>query len=114
MCIRDSLGAQLARQVQEQIDSLASRGVGLAAFIVDGIFSTDGIHPADHGVLQPAIDVVHRAGGLFILDEVQSGFARTGTNMWGYQRFGVLPDLVTTGKPFAVGLPCLLYTSRCA
>ncbi len=99
------LGAQLARQVQEQIDSLASRGVGLAAFIVDGIFSTDGIHPADHGVLQPAIDVVHRAGGLFILDEVQSGFARTGTDMWGYQRFGVLPDLVTTGKPTANGLP---------
>lgn len=99
------LGTRLAQQVQEQIDCLASRGVGLAAFIVDGLFSTDGVFSADDGVLQPAIDVVHRAGGLFILDEVQSGFGRTGDVMWGYERFGVLPDLVTLGKPMANGLP---------
>lgn len=99
------LAQKLANEVQAQIDDLASRGVGIAAFIVDGIFSTDGIFPADYGVLQPAIDVVRRAGGLFILDEVQSGFARTGDHMWGYERFGILPDLVTTGKPTANGLP---------
>lgn len=99
------LGALLAAQVQAQIDDLASRGVGLAAFIVDGIFSTDGIHPADNGVLQRAAEVVRRAGGLFILDEVQSGFGRTGDNLWGYERFGVLPDMVTMGKPMANGLP---------
>lgn len=99
------LGAWFAAQVQLQIDDLASRGVGLAAFIVDGIFSTDGIHPADHGVLQQAADIVRRAGGIFILDEVQSGFGRTGENLWGYERFGVLPDMVTMGKPMANGLP---------
>lgn len=99
------MGQWLANQVQEQIDDLASRGVGLAAFIVDGIFSTDGIHPADKGILAPAIEVVHRAGGLFIMDEVQSGFGRTGDHLWGYERFGVVPDLVTIGKPMANGLP---------
>lgn len=99
------LGAWFADQVQTQIDDLASRGVGLAAFIVDGVFSTDGIHPADDGVLQRAAEVVRRAGGLFILDEVQSGFGRTGDHLWGYERFGVLPDLVTMGKPMANGLP---------
>lgn len=99
------IGALFAAQVQTQIDSLASRGVGLAAFIVDGTFSSDGIHPADNGMLREAVEVVHRAGGLFIMDEVQSGFARTGDHMWGYERFGVLPDLVTMGKPMANGLP---------
>ena len=99
------LGAWFAAQVQAQIDDLASRGVGLAAFIVDGLFSTDGIHPADNGVLQQAADVVRRAGGLVILDEVQSGFGRTGDHLWGYERFGVLPDMVTMGKPMANGLP---------
>ena len=106
------LGAELAAQVQAQIDDLASRGVGIAAFIVDGIFSTDGIHPADHGVLTAAVDVVRRAGGLLIMDEVQSGFARTGDFMWGYERFGVLPDLVTTGKPMANGLPAAAVVSQ--
>lgn len=101
----EDLAQRLAREVQQEIDSLASRGVGLAAFIVCGIFSTDGIFSADNAVLQPAIDVVHRAGGLFILDEVQTAFGRTGDNLWGYERFGVLPDLVTMGKPMANGLP---------
>ena len=99
------LGEWFAAQVQTQIDDLASRGVGLAAFIVDGVFSTDGIHPADDGVLRRAAEVVRRAGGLFILDEVQSGFGRTGDHLWGYERFGILPDLVTLGKPMANGLP---------
>ncbi|MFT4009878.1 MAG: aminotransferase class III-fold pyridoxal phosphate-dependent enzyme [Nocardioidaceae bacterium] len=95
----------LASRVQEQIDDLNRHGVGLSAFIVDGLFSSDGIYPADNGVLQPVFDVVHRAGGLFILDEVQTGFARTGDHMWGHQRFGITPDLVTLGKPMANGLP---------
>ena len=99
------LGAWFAAHVQAQIDDLASRGVGIAALIVDGIFSTDGIHPADNGVLRQATEVVRRAGGLLILDEVQSGFGRTGDHLWGYERFGVLPDMVTLGKPMANGLP---------
>jgi 4-aminobutyrate aminotransferase-like enzyme len=99
------LGAWLAAQVQEQIENLNRHGVGLSAFIADGLFSSDGIYPADHSILRPVADVVRRAGGLFILDEVQSGFARTGDHMWGHQRFGVIPDLVTLGKPMANGLP---------
>lgn len=99
------LGRWLAGQVQEQIDSLHRHGVGLSAFIADGLFSSDGIYPANRGVLQPVADVVRRAGGLFILDEVQSGFARTGDFMWGHQYFDVVPDMVTLGKPMANGLP---------
>lgn len=100
----DDLGSWFAARVQEQVDDLRRHGIGLSAFLVDGIFASDGIYPPFEGVLQQAADVVRKAGGLFILDEVQSGFARTG-DMWGHQHFGVVPDLVTLGKPMANGLP---------
>ncbi len=90
--------------VQTQIDDLARRGVRLAALVVDSIFSSDGIYP-DPGVLAAAADLVHRAGGLIISDEVQPGFARTGAAMWGYQRSGFTPDLATMGKPMGNGMP---------
>lgn len=48
---------------------------------------------------------MRRAGGLFIADEVQSGFGRSGSRLWGYQRHGVEPDIVTMGKPMGNGFP---------
>jgi len=90
--------------LQAQIDDLNRRGVQLAAFVVDSMFSSDGIHP-DPGVLKAAIELVHRAGGLLISDEVQSGFGRTGEAMWGYQRSNIVADLVTMGKPMGNGMP---------
>jgi 4-aminobutyrate aminotransferase-like enzyme len=60
-------------------------------------------HPTD--LFGPVIDVVHKAGGLFIADEVQSGFGRTGEKLWGYQRHGIAPDIVTMGKPMGNGFP---------
>ena len=51
------------------------------------------------------IDEVHRAGGLYVADEVQSGFGRIGAGLWGFQRHGIGPDIVTIGKPMGNGLP---------
>jgi 4-aminobutyrate aminotransferase-like enzyme len=48
---------------------------------------------------------VRAAGGLFIADEVQPGFGRTGEHFWGYQGYDVVPDLVTLGKPIGNGHP---------
>jgi 4-aminobutyrate aminotransferase-like enzyme len=48
---------------------------------------------------------VHKNGGIFIADEVQPGFARTGDAFWGFARHGVVPDIVTTGKPMGNGIP---------
>lgn len=100
-----NMGRWLADRVQEQIDDLDRHGNGLAAFVVDSLFTSDGIysHPTD--LLKPVIDVVHKAGGLFVADEVQCGFARTGKRMWGYQRHGIDPDIVTLGKPMGNGYP---------
>ena len=53
------------------------------------------------------------AGGLYIADEVQSGFGRTGTHLWGYQRHdGLVPDIVTMGKPMGNGLPIAGLVAR--
>nr|WP_255635670.1 aminotransferase class III-fold pyridoxal phosphate-dependent enzyme [Azospirillum sp. 412522] len=55
-------------------------------------------------IYRAALQSAHRAGGLFISDEVQPGFGRTG-GMWGFQRHGVVPDIVTMGKPMGNGFP---------
>ncbi|MFC3395393.1 aspartate aminotransferase family protein [Brenneria rubrifaciens] len=99
------MGQRMARQVAEQIDELQRRGQGLAAFIADSVFSSDGIYADPTDLLAPVAEVVRAAGGLFIADEVQSGFARTGDALWGFQRHGVDPDIITLGKPMGNGYP---------
>lgn len=49
--------------------------------------------------------MVHANGGIFIADEVQPGFARTGERFWGFGRHGIVPDVVTLGKPMGNGIP---------
>src|SRR5262249_24059486 len=51
-------------------------------------------------------------GGLFIADEVQPGFGRLGETMWGFQRHGLVPDLVTMGKPMGNGHPVAAVAAR--
>ena len=99
------MGEWLAAQVSDQILDLKRRGQGLAAFVADSLFTSDGIFPNEPGMLEPVIAVVRSAGGVFVADEVQSGFARTGLRMWGYQRHGVIPDIISLGKPMGNGYP---------
>ncbi|KGM13743.1 aspartate aminotransferase family protein [Cellulomonas bogoriensis] len=101
----EELGAWFARQVAAQIADLEAAGHGVAALLVDSIFSSDGVFPDPAGFLAPAVDLVHDAGGVVISDEVQPGFGRTGAEFWGFARHGVVPDLVTTGKPMGNGIP---------
>jgi 4-aminobutyrate aminotransferase-like enzyme len=98
-------GEQFAADVQAAIDDLRRHGVQPAALLFDTIFSSDGIlsHPA--GFIAKAVAAVRSAGGVFIADEVQPGFARTGAAMWGFERHGVTPDLVVLGKPMGNGMP---------
>jgi 4-aminobutyrate aminotransferase-like enzyme len=101
----EHMGRWMAGQVAEQIADLERRGEGVAAFIADSLFSSDGIFADPTDLLAPVADVVRKAGGLFIADEVQSGFGRSGAQLWGYQRHGVEPDIVTMGKPMGNGFP---------
>jgi len=106
------IGARLARQVRHEIDELERRGEGIAAFIADSLFSSDGIyaHPTD--ILQQITEVVHAAGGVVIADEVQAGFGRSGDRLWGFQRHGQVPDIVTMGKPMGNGFPVAAVAVR--
>jgi 4-aminobutyrate aminotransferase-like enzyme len=94
-----------ADAVTAAIDELEQRGYGLAALLCDSIFSSDGVFSDPEGFLQETISRVHNRGGVYIADEVQPGFGRCGTCMWGFQRHDVVPDIVTMGKPMGNGFP---------
>lgn len=100
----DVAGAFTA-SVEAAIADLTRHGIRPALFICDGIFASDGVFDGPAGFLQGAVAAIRAAGGLYIADEVQSGFGRTGDAMWGFQRHGVTPDIVTMGKPMGNGYP---------
>jgi 4-aminobutyrate aminotransferase-like enzyme len=102
----------LAGRVRTAITDMNRHGVRLAAFIADSLFSSDGLRPGPAGFLRPVAEVVRAAGGLFIADEVQPGFGRTGEAMWGFQRHGVVPDLAVMGKPMGNGMPVAGVAAR--
>ena len=105
-------GVNFTAAVAWAIADLERYGVRLAAFLADSLFSSDGIFPDPAGFLAPVAEITRAAGGLYIADEVQSGFGRTGTHMWGYQRHGIVPDIVTMGKPMGNGLPIAGLVAR--
>ncbi len=106
------LSATFAGHVTAAIADLESSGVGFSALLVDSIFSSDGVFAEPRGFMQAAVDAVHRARGLFIADEVQCGFGRTGASLWGFDRHGVQPDVVTFGKPMGNGYPMGAVVTR--
>jgi 4-aminobutyrate aminotransferase-like enzyme len=84
---------------------MEAQGIRPALLIVDTIFSSDGVYPDPAGFLAPAVAAIHATGGLFLADEVQPGFGRTGSHFWGFQRHGLVPDMVSMGKPMGNGYP---------
>jgi 4-aminobutyrate aminotransferase-like enzyme len=108
----DDAGPVFAAHVAAAIEDLRGNGIGLAAFLADSLLSSDGVIADPAGFLRPVQELVHEAGGLYIADEVQSGFGRTGSHLWGYQRHGLSPDVVTLGKPMGNGLPVAGLVAR--
>ena len=106
----DEVAARFTADVAQAADDLVAAGYGVSCLIVDTIFSSDGVF-ADP-VLGAAVDKVRTRGGVFIADEVQPGFARTGASMWGFDRHGVVPDIVTMGKPMGNGFPVAAMAAR--
>ena len=111
-CTAGEFGAWMAGQVREAVADMNRHGIKFAALLADSIFSSDGVYPDPVGYLKPVIDTVHELGGVWIADEVQPGFTRTGDAFWGFGRQGIVPDLVTSGKPMANGLPTSLMAAR--
>ncbi len=100
----DALADAYANEVQHAIESFAANGVKFAGMIVCPIFANEGLPDVPPGYMEKAIALVSEAGGLYIADEVQSGFGRTG-EWWGHTSSGVTPDILTLGKPMGAGHP---------
>lgn len=98
-------GGAFAAHLDSAILMLKEHGHRIAAFFLDTIYTSDGIHIAPPGYLAAAWQKVRAAGGLCIADEVQAGFGRTGDYRWGFEQQGVVPDIVTLGKPMGNGHP---------
>jgi 4-aminobutyrate aminotransferase-like enzyme/Ser/Thr protein kinase RdoA (MazF antagonist) len=98
-------GAKYAQQVFDAIEKAAGEGRQIGAFIAESLPSCGGqiVLPADY--LREAYRYVRTAGGVCIADEVQTGFGRVGTHFWGFETQGVVPDIVTMGKPIGNGHP---------
>jgi 4-aminobutyrate aminotransferase-like enzyme len=90
--------------VATSIGSLKMEGAGFAGLILCPIFANEGLPDIPAGFMSRVTDLVHRAGGLVIADEVQAGYGRTGL-WWGYEKTAFRPDIVVTGKPMGNGLP---------
>ncbi|MDI9313479.1 MAG: aminotransferase class III-fold pyridoxal phosphate-dependent enzyme, partial [Hydrotalea sp.] len=105
-------GAKYAGDVDNAIASLAQENMKPAAYFLDSTFITNGILEPMAGYVAEVFKKIRAAGGLCIGDEVQSGFGRMGKNFWGYQHHGVMPDIVTIGKPAGNGHPLGIVITR--
>lgn len=110
----DDPGAAFVADVRAALDAMRAAGVRPAALVVDSILSSDGVHADPAGFLAPAVDAVRAAGGILVADEVQPGFGRTGSAFWGFERHGLVPEVVTTGKPMGNGMPIAAVAAQAA
>ncbi len=76
----------------------------VAAIIIEPVQGEGGFYPAPPAFLRALRDICDRHGIVFIADEIQSGFARTG-RMFAIEHAGVVPDLITVAKSLAGGVP---------
>jgi 4-aminobutyrate aminotransferase-like enzyme len=101
----EALAERALRDVDVAIASLQSQGHGVAALLLDTMLSSEGLTRLPPGYFEGLVARVRAAGGVLIADEVQPGFGRTGEHFWGYQSYGVVPDIATLGKPMGNGHP---------
>jgi 4-aminobutyrate aminotransferase-like enzyme len=109
---RADAGPLYATHVDEAIVRLRGAGHRPAAFFCESLLSCGGQIVLPPGYLARAYGVVREAGGLAIADEVQTGFGRVGTHMWAFETQGVVPDIVTLGKPIGNGFPLGAVVTR--
>ena len=99
-----------AAHIDDAAAALGSRG--LAAMYLDPACTADGILLPPPGYLQETARRVHAHGGLLVADEVQAGHGRTGGGLWSFQAAGIVPDVVTMGKPMGNGFPVAALVTR--
>ena len=100
----EDLGAAYVALVEQAIAELQASDAGFAGLLMCPILANEGLPNVPDGFWEGVEKAVRAAGGLIIFDEVQSGFGRTG-EMWAHKQTGIVPDVVTMGKPMGNGHP---------
>ncbi|XP_037071044.1 ethanolamine-phosphate phospho-lyase-like [Pollicipes pollicipes] len=105
-------GALYAADVRRLLDAMENDGRRVAAFVSECILTNCGmvVPPADY--FSKVYSQVRARGGLCIIDEVQTGLGRIGSHTWAFQSYGVVPDIVTLGKPLGNGHPMSAVITR--
>lgn len=102
---RNTAAADYAQYVDQAISNIKAEGRSVAGFIGESILSCGGQIVLPTGYLKAVYQAIRQAGGYCIADEVQVGFGRVGEAFWGFELQGVVPDIVTMGKPIGNGHP---------
>lgn len=98
-------------EVEAAIESFSAEGIPLAGMLVCSLLANEGLPDIPGGYMARAAQMVRDAGGLFIADEVQAGFCRSG-RWWGYEVSDFVPDIASMGKPMGNGLPLAGVVAR--
>jgi alanine-glyoxylate transaminase/(R)-3-amino-2-methylpropionate-pyruvate transaminase len=106
----DECGERYARDVEEVILTLTSGKP--AAFFAETIQGAGGYIVPPPGYFQRVAEIIRKHGGLFIADEVQAGFGRTGDKWFGIEHWGVEPDIMVMAKTVAGGMPVGVTITR--
>lgn len=110
---RGALGPGVDPYVAEIERTIYSATCGrIAGMIIEPIQGFGGVVPMPDGYMRRAFDVVRQAGGVAIVDEVQTGWGRLGSHYWGFEAHGVTPDIVVLGKGMGNGLPIAGVVAR--
>jgi 4-aminobutyrate aminotransferase-like enzyme/Ser/Thr protein kinase RdoA (MazF antagonist) len=105
-------GAKYAACVKQVMELLRQHGRGMAGFIAESLPSVGGQILFPDGYLTDVYRYVRQAGGVCIADEVQTGFGRVGSHLWGYEMQNIIPDIVVLGKPIGNGHPLAAVVTR--
>ena len=98
-----SCDLKCATDIEELIMTTTSGAI--AGFIAEPIQGVGGFITPPKEYFQVAVPIVRKYGGVFICDEVQTGFGRTGERMFGIEHWEVEPDILTAAKGIANGAP---------
>lgn len=105
---KDSSECQASTEYYKQFEELFSYTIpkgGVAAFIAESIQGVGGTVQFPKGYIKQVAKLTRENGGLYIADEVQTGFGRTGDHFWGFEAHDTIPDIVTMAKGIGNGYP---------
>jgi 4-aminobutyrate aminotransferase-like enzyme/Ser/Thr protein kinase RdoA (MazF antagonist) len=108
----DAAGLTAAVAAQRIAGAVQALGERPALVLADSQFTSEGILDTPGEFVAGLVDGAHAAGALYLADEVQSGYGRSGPALWRFVLSGAVPDIVTLGKPMGAGYPIGAVVTR--